>query len=270
MATVTTHAPGTFCWFELATRDPNGAKKYYGPLFGYEVVDQDVGGGAMYTVLRLAGREAAAISRLNDARYPAGTPSHWMTYLAVEDADATARKVAAGGGKLLAPPFDVMDLGRMAMCSDPNAATFAIWQAKRHPGVGVTGEPGSFGWCQLNVPATGREKAKPFYAAALGWTFRDDPMPMGDFYTTWLGGGVPRGGMMGMPPGITHPAHWLLYLASADVDATTGKSKELGGQTIVPPMDIPGIGRFAVLQDPQGATFAIVKFKTPMGGGAPS
>ena len=264
MPTTTTHAPGTFCWFELATRDQTAAKQFYSQLFGSEIHEMPLGPGETYTLLQLAGRDAAAISRMNESRYPPGTPSHWIAYLAVENADATAEKVAAAGGKVLAPPFDVMDLGRMAMCVDPDGGAFAIWQARKHPGVGVTGEPGSFGWCQLNVPGGGREAAKKFYTAVFDWQVREDPMPMGDVYTTWLGSDGPRGGMMPMTSNAHGPAHWLVYFASADVDATAAKAGSLGGNVMVPPMDIPGVGRFAVLADPQGAIFAIVKFTRPM------
>lgn len=266
MATMTTHAPGTFCWFELATTDQGAAKQFYGKLFGYEFSESPLGEGMTYTILKLAGRDAAAIQTMRGRDYPAGTPPHWLNYVAVENVDASAQKVTAAGGRVLAPPFDVMEHGRMTLVTDPHGATFALWQGKAHPGVGVTGEPGSFGWCQLNVPSEGREKAKAFYTSVFGWTTREDAMPMGDVYTTWLGSDGPRGGMMPMPGGVQAPAHWLLYFAVADVDATAARAKELGGQWMVPPMDIPGTGRFAVIQDPQGAVFAIVKFTMAMGG----
>lgn len=265
MATMTTHAPGTFCWFELTTRDQKSAKQFYAQLFGSEIADSPIGEGESYTILKLAGRDAAGIGPMREKDYPPGTPSHWMAYLATDDVDASTQKVTAAGGKVLAPPFDVMDYGRMAVCVDPNGGTFALWQAKQHAGVGVTGEPGSFGWCQLNVPSGGREAAKKFYTSVFGWTTREDPMPMGDVYTTWLLPGL-RGGMMPMTSDVRTHAHWLIYFASADVDATATKAKSLGGDVMVPPMDIPGVGRFAVLADPQGAIFAIVKFSGPMAG----
>lgn len=264
MPTTTTHAPGTFCWFELASRDQDAAKQFYARLYGHEIHEVPIAPGETYTLLKLAGRDAAAISRLNESHDPPGTPSHWLAYLAVESADATAQKVAAAGGKVLAPPFDVMDLGRMAMCVDPNGGAFAIWQAGKNTGVGVTGEPGSFGWCQLNVPGAGREAAKKFYTAVFDWKVREDAMPMGDVYTTWLGADGPRGGMMPMTSNAHGPAHWLIYFASADVDATAAEAKTLGGQVMVPPMDIPGVGRFAVLADPTGGIFATLKFSRPL------
>ena len=131
--------------------------------------------------------------------------------------------------------------------------------------VGPGQEPGALAWCQLNAPATGGDKAHSFYTKAFDWKFREDPMGMGMTYTTWLSDSGSLGGMMPMPPGVGAPAHWLVYFAAPDVDANVAKAKSLGGQTMVPPTDIPGVGRFAVLADPQGAAFAVVKFATPMG-----
>jgi predicted enzyme related to lactoylglutathione lyase len=265
MPSTTVHAPGTFSWFELATTNQDAARTFYSKLFGYEVQDNPISDNEVYTIFKLGGRDASAAFTLSEKNYPKGTPPHWTAYLMVESADASAAKVKAAGGTVMVEPFDVMEHGRMAVCADPNGAAFCVWQARQHSGVGVAGEPGSFGWCQLNVPPAGREAAKKFYESVFGWTHRDDPMPMGDAYTTFLGADGPRGGMMPMPPGVNAPAHWLIYFASADVDATTAKAGELGGKAIVPATDIPGVGRFAVIADPQGAVFAVVKFTKPMG-----
>lgn len=260
MPTMSQHAPGSFCWIELATNDQDGARKFYSQLFGYEVFESPLGEGAIYTTLRLGGRDAAALFKMGPAHYPPSTPPHWMTYLAVASADEAAAKVKAAGGQVTGEPADVMQYGRMAVCVDAIGAPFCVWEPKQHRGIGVVFEPGSLAWCQLNVPANAGDKAKKFYASAFGWSFRDDPLPMGMAYTTWLAGEQRRGGMMPMPPGVNAPAHWLVYLASPDVDATAAKARALGGPWLVPPTDIPGAGRFAVIADPQGAAFAIVKF----------
>jgi len=264
MATTTQHAPGSFCWIELASTDQNASRTFYSMLFGWTVTETPVGEGLTYTIFQQGGRDAAALHSMSGPNFPPGTPSHWLAYLAVEDADASAARVQASGGQVLAPPFDAADQGRMAICQDPLGGTFAVWQPRKHPGLGVTGEPGSLAWCQLNVPMTGADKEKGFYGGAFGWGFRDDPMAFGAAYTTWMAGSERRGGMMPMPPGDAHPAHWLAYFASADVDASAARAIELGARAMVPPTDIPGVGRFAVIQDPQGAFFALVKFAGPV------
>jgi predicted enzyme related to lactoylglutathione lyase len=264
MSTLTQHAPGTFCWIELATTDQAGARDFYSKLFGYEVHETPTGPGSTYTIFRLGGRDAAAMHPMDAAHYPPGTPAHWMTYLAVTSADQAAAKVKESGGNVMAPPFDVMDVGRMAVCADPTGAAFCVWEGKAHAGLGVKDEPGALAWCQLNVPGTAGVKAQSFYPKAFDWTFHETPMGPGMSYTTFLGDGSARGGMMPMPPGVNAPAHWLVYFAAPNVDATADKAKSLGAQVMVPATDIPGIGRFAVIADPQGAPFAIVNFTKPM------
>jgi hypothetical protein len=264
MATITQHAPGSFCWIELASTDQNAARKFYSKLFGWNPNEMPIGEGQTYTIFQLGGRDAAALQQIAAPNFPPGTPSHWLAYLAVENVDDSAKRVQASGGQVMAPPFDVMDQGRMAVGQDPLGAMFAMWQPGKSPGLGVTTEPNSLAWCQLNAPMTGADKAKGFYGGAFGWGFRDDPMPMGMSYTTWMAGSERRGGMMPMPPGTEAPASWLVYFASDDVDDTTGTAIDLGANPMVPPTDIPGVGRFAVLQDPQGAFFALVKFSGPM------
>ncbi len=260
----TTTPPGSFCWIELATGDARAAREFYTRLFGYEAVESPLTVGAVYTTLRLGGRDAAGLVAMDPARHPPGTPPHWMTYVGVESADEAAAKVRSGGGRVTAEPADVSDRGRVALCADPLGARFCVWQPRGHAGFAVTREPGSFAWCQLNVPTFAGDKAKKFYGSAFGWAFHDDPLPLGMKYTTWLAGEEPRGGMMPMPPMVNAPAHWLVYLAAVDVDATAAKARSLGGDQHVPPTDVHGIGRFAVLADPQGAAFAIARFDRAM------
>ena len=258
MATMTKHAPGAFCWVELATTDAAAAKAFYTRLFGWTFEDSPMGPEGVYTFLRLNDRKVGALFGMTPKSHPAGTPSHWVPYIATDDADATARLVAAHGGRVVAQPFDVMEDGRMVIVEDPAGAMFAAWQGKRSPGLEVKDEPGSLGWMQLNAPDP--SQASSFYHGVFGWNARHDPMEHGGSYTTFMSGLERRGGGMPMPPDAKAPAHWLTYFAVADVDDTAGKAAQLGGSVMMPPMDIPGVARMAVLSDPQGAFFAIVKF----------
>jgi predicted enzyme related to lactoylglutathione lyase len=263
MPTMTQHAPGTFCWPECMTTDPAGAKAFYGALFGWTWRDNPMPSGEPYTTLELDGRAVGALQKLFPEMLAGGVPPHWEVYVAVESADQAAAKTKELGGTVIMEPFDVMEHGRMAVLKDPIGGVFCAWQARQHAGVGVLGEPGALAWTQLN--ATAPALAIPFYTGLFGWAHRNDRMPQGGEYTTFMRGQTPVGGMMPMPPGAgAHaPTHWLNYFATADVDATAAKAASLGGKTYVPPTDIPGMGRFAVLADPQGAAFAIVRFLTP-------
>lgn len=253
MTQVTQHEPGSFCWPELATTDTAGAKKFYSGLFGWVPNDQPVGPDMMYTMLRLGGQDAGALYELEKAQQARGVPPHWNTYVSVSSADEAAKKAKALGGSVIAEPFDVMDAGRMAILQDPTGAVFCVWQAKNSIGARVINEPGALCWCELDTDDTAA--AQTFYTQLFGWTAKESPQ-----YTELHRNGTPIGGLMRIPKEWGDvPPNWLTYFAVADVDAAAAKAKDLGGSAIVPPTDIPGTGRFAVLQDPQGAVFAVYR-----------
>uniref|UniRef100_A0A832MK72 VOC family protein n=1 Tax=Eiseniibacteriota bacterium TaxID=2212470 RepID=A0A832MK72_UNCEI len=257
MPHVERHAHGAFCWPELATPDLAGAGAFYGALLGWTAHAGAASGGT-YVTFRLGGRDVGAAQAMNPGRLAGGVPPHWLPFVAVDDCDAAAARVAAHGGTVLGAPWDLRDSGRLAIALDAVGAPFGLWQARRHPGAGVLGDPGAMAWCQLNSgdPAT----AAAFYGAVFGWGARRDPMPGGGEYTTLTRGAEPAAGIMPMPPGLNAPSHWLVYFAVADVNAAAAQVAALGGATHVPPTDIPGMGRFSVHADPQGATFALVRF----------
>jgi len=257
MATTTQHAPGTFCWPELATTDQPGAKQFYSSLLGWETVDSDMGGGEFYTMLNLKDRPLGALYNMRAEERASGAPPHWNSYVSVESADRSAAKAKGLGGTLLAQPFDVMDVGRMAIIQDPTGAIFCIWQAKKHTGAAVLNEVGALCWTELMTSDAG--KAQAFYTGLFGW--KAEAMPMGPMtYTIYKNGDAQAGGMMQITPEMGPiPSNWMVYFAVSDCDGTVAKAGTLGGKTVVPPTDIPNIGRFATLQDPQGAYFSIIK-----------
>jgi len=261
MTEVQKHQPGMFCWVELAAKDGPAAKKFYKSLFDWGVDDIPNDAG-VYSMVQKKGKNAGGLYEQGPQEQ--GIPPHWNSYICVDNADETAEKAKKLGGNVILGPFDVMEHGRMAVIQDPQGAQFCVWQPKQHIGAAVVGEPNSLGWVQLN--ATDTAKAKAFYPAVVGWKVQNDPMPDamgGGEYTTWLKADGPAGGMMAMPANTPAPSHWLSYFAVTDVDATTAKATTLGAQVFVAPTDIPGTGRFSVLADGQGATFALIKFTKP-------
>jgi uncharacterized protein len=247
--------PAKPIWVDLATKDPQQATDFYSQLFGWEAdfdLGQDAGG---YGMLKLGGKDVAGIGPLQSD----GQPTAWSVYIGTDDADAVAEKVKAAGGNVIAPPFDVFDAGRMAVFQDNLGAFFSVWQPKQMAGAQVTGQPGSLGWAELD--ARGVAGSRPFYQQVFGWTVKESEAPAEGMppYIEWQADGESIAGAMEMPPMVPEqvPNFWLAYFSVADVDATAAKAKELGGQVSMPPMDYPG-GRFAVLQDPQGATFAVM------------
>ena len=126
MPTVTTHAPGTFNWPELATTDQNAAKKFYTTLFDWQATDDDMGPGGVYTIFKRDGKAVAALYTLKADMRKQGVPPLWGSYISVENADASAAQAKTLGGKVIMEPFDVMEHGRMAVITDPQGAVFAL------------------------------------------------------------------------------------------------------------------------------------------------
>lgn len=261
MQEIPDYAPGTFCWVELGTTDGDAAKKFYTTLFGWDFEDHSMGPAGVYTMLKRDGKDVGALYQMPAEMTSMGIPPNWLSYASVASADEAAAKAKSLGAKLMQEPFDVMDVGRMAVVQDPTGAVFALWEARAHKGAGVVNIPNSHCWNELATPDTA--KAGDFYSGLFGWGKNVQQMgPM--TYTSFMNGERPAGGMYTPPPEMGEmPPHWLVYFAVDDTDAMVAKATELGATTCAPPMDIPGTGRFAILQDPQGAAFAIIKLANP-------
>lgn len=252
MPEFTTYPPGTLCWVDHGAKDLKASNSFYSGLFGWEAEDQGEEAGH-YTILRKAGKTVAG----NMGIMMEGQPSAWTSYVSVEDADSTVDAAKRAGAMVFVEPMDVMDIGRMAVFADPTGAAIGVWQPKTFVGAELANEAGSFGWNELNtrdVPA-----AKKFYTEVFGWTPNDLDME-GMSYTEWKLKDRSVAGMMTMPEMVPAdvPSHWLVYFGTEETDATVAKAIELGATSLVPPTDIPP-GRFAVLMDPDGAAFAVIK-----------
>lgn len=246
---------GTISWIDLANTDLDRAKPFYTSLFGWEafvIPDIDAGG---YGFFLKDGKQVAGFGpTMGDEGFSA-----WNTYVSVDDADATVERVKSAGGQVIAGPMDVFNQGRLTVFNDPSGAFFSTWQPREMQGLQVRDEPGALCWVELNTrDAPGAEK---FYTSVFGWGAETEESDAGT-YTQWTLNGKSIGGMFPMNEQIPAdvPPHWRIYLMVEDVDATVARAQELGGSVMVPAMDIPGTGRFAVLSDPAGAAFAVMRF----------
>ncbi len=257
MAEFTSHVPGTFSWPELSTTDQTGAVAFYRALFGWGLNDRPMGPGETYSMFTLRDKEVAAAHTMRPEEKQMGAPPHWNSYVTVANVDESAKKAETLGGKVLAPPFDVMDAGRMAIIQDPTRAIFEIWQAKKHIGAKILNEPGALCWTELTTSDT--KAAEAFYTGLFGWIAKHSAPSAGMDYTEFSVGGTPGIGMMAKPPQMpAHiPSYWMPYFQVADVDASASKATGLGAKVMVGPQDIPGTGRFVILTDPQGAMLAL-------------
>jgi uncharacterized protein len=251
------HAAGSFCWIELHTTDHPAAKSFYSALFGWVADDMPMGPNDFYTIWKLQGRDAAAGCTLRPEERSQGVPPHWMIYISVDSADAAVAKAAQLGGKVLAPAFDVMDAGRMAVIQDPTGAIFCPWQANKNAGIGIAGVQGTLCWADLSTPDA--KQAADFYTGLFGWQIAADPKDSSGYLHIKNGeqfiGGVPPAAFR--QPGT--PPHWMAYFLVDDVDATAAKAKEMGAKLYLPPMTMEGVGRMSVIADSQGAVFSIFK-----------
>ncbi|MEV4637954.1 VOC family protein [Actinoplanes sp. NPDC049548] len=247
--------PGVPNWVDLGTADLEDATRFYTELFGWEadVSGEEYGG---YTTFRLDGRAAAGAGPL----YGEGQPTAWSTYVATDDADAVAARVEAAGGKVLVAPFDVMYQGRMAAFLDQAGAPFSVWQPGSMKGADVFDVPGALAWNELATRDV--EGSAAFYGAVFGWVAREISV-QGLPYLVWELAGKTVAGMRMMdatwPQDL--PPHWMVYFATADCDESAAYAQSLGAQVARPPSDVP-IGRYAVLEDPQGGLFALLQSVT--------
>ena len=254
MQEVPEYKPGTFCWVELGTSDAAGAKDFYAKLFGWDCQDNPMGPDMVYTVFKLNGKDVGGSYTLMPDQTAHGVPPHWLSYVYVASADETAARAAAAGATVLKEPFDVATLGRMAVIQDPTGAVFAIWEGKDQQGAGIYNVANTLCWNELLTNDT--QKAGDFYTNLFGWTKEQ----FGGDYTIFKNGDRGAGGMFQIIPEMGPiPPNWTVYFAVDDCDAMAQKTVALGGKVFKQPEDIPTIGRYAVLQDPQSAFFAIIK-----------
>jgi uncharacterized protein len=252
MAERAKHAPGAFSWADVTTTDQDGAKRFYTGLFGWDADDRPVGDGVYYSMMQLDGRAAAAVSPQPQQQREAGLPPVWNNYVTVESADAAADRASELGATVHAPPFDVMDVGRMAVIQDPQGAFFMVWEPRRTIGAEIVNAPGALCWNELASPDPA--VSADFYGSLFGWTVEEmegSNIP----YLIVRNGERTNGGIreLGDEPA---PPHWMPYFGVDDVEAGISTASELGGSSLAGPLTI-GPGTIGVIRDPQGAVFGI-------------
>lgn len=250
-----TRKTGEFCWINILTPDPAAAQDFFGSLLGWTFPPMPGFGH----LVRVGSSDIGGLFDLDSPQTPKGTPPHIGVMVKVDDADAMAAKVTELGGRSL-PPFDVMAQGRMAVCFDPAGANFDLWQPKAGPGTDVDATAiGAPSWFENMT--TDVAKCVPFYRSLFGWT--PDTMDMGTFqYTTFKQGDGYVAGLMGITPDMgPMPPHWGVYFNVTDVDASAQQATSLGATVMVPPQDIPNVGRFSVIRSPQGVAFCVIRYQ---------
>jgi predicted enzyme related to lactoylglutathione lyase len=248
----TKYTPGAFSWTDLTTTDPDAAKRFYTSLFGWEVEDIPVGEGMVYSMMKVGGKNVAAISAQPQQQRDAGVPPVWNSYVTVDSADAALARARELGATVHADAFDVMDAGRMGVIQDPQGAYVEVWEPKTNIGAQLVNAPGALCWNELATNDT--DASAGFYTQLFGWSVEPMEGVEMPYSVIKKSDGSSNGGIR--PAQGPEPNYWLNYFGTNDVDGDFSNISDLGGQHLLPPTDI-GVGRIGIAQDPQGAVFAL-------------
>ena len=245
MSTLATTA-GKFVWHEHVSDDPKQAEDFYTQLFGWGTAVFK-SGEADYTMISARGQNHGGFATALEG----APPPHWLSHVAVENLEQTIAKAKSAGGSLAAGPFEMSEVGGFAIIADPQGAYVSLYEPEGEGG----GAEGVFVWDELGTSDV--DAAQRFYEQVFGWTTSDMGAEYGG-YRIFNRGDVGIAGLMTLPD-ESIPPYWQPYIEVEDPNRTTAKAIELGGSALMEPMDVPNVGRIAVLRDPQGATFGIIK-----------
>ena len=268
-----TYPDGVPSWVDTEQPDPRAAQDFYGRLLGWSFATVSPPDGPVYAIATMdEGRDVAGLADAD------GGPAAWNTYIAVDDADATAARIWAAGGEVTVEPADVGEAGRIAICRDPAGAVFRLWQARRRPGAQKVNEPGSWNFSDLQ---TDRPQTVAFYGDVFGWATEDLGFATmvrrpgyGDHLEATVDPDIQaRQAEVNAPPGFADAIawvaplppgaspHWHVTFAVADRDATAATAQDLGAEVLSTANT--AWTRTALIRDPQGAVFTASQFTPP-------
>lgn len=252
-----TNPAGTPIWYELLTTDVAGSKRFYETVLGWSVTEPMPGNAHGYRGIETGTGMVGGVMPLDAEMCKNGAKPAWLFYVAVDDVDASVAKAKAAGATVLMPPFEIPDIGRIAMLTDPQGNPFYVMRGQSpHASTAFdrTGM-GRCNWNELTTPDQARGQA--FYAEVFGWTYPDKlAMPGGQDYVFVAAAGTTIGATMPPPPGA--PAGWKFYFRAPDIDVAAQRVKEAGGMVHAGPMEVPGGDRVIVASDPLGVPFGVV------------
>ena len=245
---------GRFVWFDLSTTDAAAAEEFYKSVVGWKTASWEEG-EQPYTMWMAGETAVGGVGELTEEARNQGTPPHWSASIQTDDVDATTAKAVKLGGTVLLPPTDIPGAGRFSVLKDPQGVVFSPFTSGGE--IVTSGVPkiGEFSWCELMT--TDYEAAFTFYSDLFGWQ-KGETIEMGGgmMYQIFAPVDMPNGGIYNKPEQVPYPT-WLYYVRVEDIDVAVERVKELGGQVIAGPMEVPGGDMVAPCIDPQGAMFAL-------------
>lgn len=248
---------GTPIWYELQSADPDASKAFYDAVIGWTIEPQPT--GAMdYRMIDAGDGMVGGVMRFTDEMAAGGATPGWTVYIGVDDVDASAAAIQAAGGTIAMGPWDIPDVGRIAVAADPQGIPFYVMRGATD-GTSTAFDRAAMGRCSWNELATpDQAAANTFYATVFGWTYPGRmtmPGDMGD-YIFAVAGDVTIGATMTESGG---PASgWRFYFRAADIEAAAAIVTARGGTVLMGPHEVPGGDRIILARDPHGTTFGVV------------
>ncbi len=247
-----------FVWHDLNTKDLAGSKRFYTEVFGWKLEGDDylhiTAGDQMIGGMRQMGPQEPY-------------PTSWMGYIGVDDVAATVAKITGAGGNVFMPTTTMANVGTFAVTADPTGGVFAPWKSARAgEDAERPGPPPLFAFAWDELMSTDPARAATFYQKVFGWEPHAVDMGGGNTYTLFhrpgtkgpTGEPIGAGGMMKSPLGVP-VSFWLPYVHVDHTDQRCERATRLGAKVVVPPTDIPNVGRFACWLDPQQASIAVLQ-----------
>jgi predicted enzyme related to lactoylglutathione lyase len=249
---------GSFIWYELLTKDPKAAKAFYDDVVGWNIDAEAPPGGMDYRMIVAHDGNVGGVMGLNAEMLAGGAQPVWLGYFGVNDVDASVASIVAAGGQVHLPAFDIPDIGRLAMVTDPQGVPFYVMRGSSDESSTAYQRTGlgHVSWNELLTPDDAAALA--FYDAQFNIK-KTGAMPMGEMgdYSFIAHGDDPQiGAVMKTPPGAK--SGWSFYFRVPDIDAAKAKIEARGGTVRQGPMEVPGGEWVLNATDPEGVVFGLV------------
>ena len=246
--------PGKFIWIDLATENPNGARDFYGAVFGWKFREIE-NARVPYTLIENATGKVGGMFR--QVRPPgAKVGSKWISVMSVEDPSKAARLVAERGGQVLLAPTVVPGRGTHALFRDPEGAVFGVLANDGGDPPDAPVNDGDVFWLDLFAHDPARQAA--FYSAIGGYSV-DVGEVAGRERTILATNAIARAGVARLPPGAEKSA-WLPFILVDDVPGALARATKAGGKVLLAPRAALLGGNLAVIADPAGGAIGIVNW----------
>ena len=248
---------GRFFWYELVTVDRERAKRFLSEVFGWEGQDAPVPGGGTYTSFVAGGGFLCGLVQMHPSRHWDQLPAHWMAYVAVSNLTAAIGRTQRFGGQIMTQPVEIEGVGTYQIIRDPAGAHLTLIEAQQDLLVDDPQVEGQIVWNELTSRRP--DLVRPFYRALFDWVSQDAGSSFPYEFFSLRDDNV--AGLLGMetPAYQTMPSQWNHYFGVSHIDSLLSKVENARGKVVVPPLDVDGVGRIAIVQEPGGAPLTLLQ-----------